>query len=93
MKAPSAKEVFDIDLDQMFIHDKYAKHMFSDYKDLILIIPTKLEKQFIKFKNKNWVFFDPYANDIFITTKNIGRLNEVSLEKSGRNMQGINNEE
>jgi len=74
MEELSADEVFDIDLEQMFLHDEYAKHMFSNYKDLILIIPTKLEKQFVKFKGKKWVFFDSNANELFITSKNIGKL-------------------
>jgi len=62
---------FNIDY-QLFLHNKYAKHMFPDYKDLILIIPTKLEKQFSGFKNKKWVVFDNYADKLFITTKTIG---------------------
>jgi len=74
MEELSFDEVFDIDLEQMFLYDKYAKHMFSNYKDLILIIPTKLEKQFVKFKGKKWVFFDSNANEIFIASKNIGKL-------------------
>jgi len=78
MKKLPADKIFNIDLEQMFIYDKYAKHMFSNYKDLILILPTKLEKQFVKFKGKKWVFFDSNADEIFITSKNIGYLSENS---------------
>lgn len=68
--AKNTLKVKDIDIEQMLIHNRVAKHMFSDYRDLILVLPEKTRPKFKKLEDKEWVIFTKNTDVALAINKN-----------------------
>lgn len=68
--AKNTLKVKDIDIEQMLIHNRVAKHMFADYRDLILVLPEKTRPKFKKLEDKEWVIFTKNTDVALAINKN-----------------------